>query len=139
MNCKKRINWGRGLLGLVAATLLVMPIASYGQDTDKTEGKAEVAADKDGPAKKKRKKARGRLPAHYSKVVTDKQRTEIYQIQGKYAEQIAALRQQLKQLAEKRDAEVAAILTDEQRAEVEKAKAAAARKKRAGEKKKKKK
>lgn len=139
MNDKKRINWGSALLGFVAATLLVMPIATHGQDAKKADGKAASAADKDATATKKRNKPRGRLPAYYGKVVSQKQRSEIYQIQGRYAEQIATLKQQLKQLAEKRDAEVAAVLTDEQRAEVEKAKAdaAAARKKRAGEKKKK--
>ncbi len=138
MNCKKRTNWGSALLGITAATLLMMPIIAQAQDAAKPADKPAAAADKkDAP--KKRKKARGRLPAHYTKVVSQKQRTEIYGIQAKYAEQMAALTAQLKELTKTRDAEVAGVLSDEQRAEVEKAKsdAAAARKKKADEKKKK--
>ena len=50
-----------------------------------------AAAAENGAAKK----PRGRLPAYYGKVVTDKQREQIYEIQAKFNEQIAKLQQQL--------------------------------------------
>lgn len=64
------------------------------------------------------KKSRGRLPAYYGKVVTDKQREDIYSIQAKFNEQIAKLQEQLAELTAQRDAEVEKVLTDEQKAEV---------------------
>ena len=64
------------------------------------------------------KKPRGRLPAYYGKVVTDKQREEIYEIQAKFTEQIAKLQEQLAALTVQRDTEIEKVLTDEQRAEI---------------------
>ena len=64
------------------------------------------------------KKARGRLPAYYGKVVTDKQREDIYAIQAKFNEQIAELQKQLADLTTQRDTEVEKVLTDDQKAEV---------------------
>ncbi len=71
---------------------------------------------------KERKKPRGRLPAYFSKVVTDKQREVIYEIQAKYNDEIAKLKEQLEELSTKRDSEVEQVLTDEQRAEIAKLK-----------------
>ena len=71
-------------------------------------------------APKERKKPRGRLPAYYARVVTNKQREEIYEIQGKYGEQIAKLKEELESLTSKRDSEVEKVLTDEQRTEIAK-------------------
>ena len=58
------------------------------------------------------------MPAYYGKVVTDKQREQIYEIQAKFNEQIAKLQEQLTTLSTKRDAEIEQVLTDEQRAEI---------------------
>jgi hypothetical protein len=69
-----------------------------------------------------RNKTRGRLPAYFGKVVNDKQREEIYEIQAKYNEQIAKLKEQLEELTTKRDSEVEQVLSDEQRAEIAKLK-----------------
>jgi predicted transglutaminase-like cysteine proteinase len=64
------------------------------------------------------KKPRKRLPAYFGKVVTDKQRAQIYEIQAKFTEQIATLQEQLDALSAKRDAEIEQVLTEEQRAEI---------------------
>ena len=76
---------------------------------------AAAAATTDANAAKKPK---GRLPAYYGKVVTDKQREQIYEIQAKFTEQIVKLQEQLAALSTKRDAEIAQVLTEEQRAEI---------------------
>ena len=88
----------------------------------------KAAAKKKVAAKKKPAKPRGRLPNYYTKVVSPQQRKLIYSIQGKYAEQIAKLQKELDALKAKMNAEVAAVLTSEQKAEVEKLRAAAAAK-----------
>ena len=61
------------------------------------------------------KKAKGRLPPYFAQVVTEKQRTNIYAIQKKYADQLEALEQQVKSLQEQRDSEIEGVLTDEQK------------------------
>lgn len=67
------------------------------------------------PVAKQKAKPKGRLPSYYSKVVDGIQRDKIYDVQKKYGPQIEQLQAQLKELTEKRDAEVAALLTPEQR------------------------
>ncbi|HEX3656954.1 MAG TPA: hypothetical protein VHV55_14150 [Pirellulales bacterium] len=90
------------------------------------------AAD-DAPAAKEKSKLKGRLPNYYSKVVDGAQREKIQQIQQTYAPQIEQLQAQLKALNEKREAEINALLTPEQRTRLAalsaEAKQAAAKKK----------
>jgi len=74
---------------------------------------AAAASDAAAP-----KKVRGRLPAYFGKVVNDKQREQIYDIQAKFSDQIAKLQKELDELIVRRDAEVEQVLTDEQRAEI---------------------
>jgi Spy/CpxP family protein refolding chaperone len=62
---------------------------------------------------------RPRLPMYYGKVVTEEQRQKIYDIQRKYFPQIRALQKQLDALIAKRDAEIEAVLTPQQKAEIE--------------------
>jgi hypothetical protein len=81
----------------------------------------------DGPVKKTLAK-RGRLPAHYAKVVTDEQREKIYGIQAEYAPKITALETQLKALKAERDEKIKAVLTPQQQKQVEEAKAKARKK-----------
>ena len=64
------------------------------------------------------KKPRGRLPAYYGKVVNDKQREQIYEIQAKFTEQLAKLQEQLAALTVQRDTEIEQVLTAEQRSEI---------------------
>jgi len=63
---------------------------------------------------------RPRLPMYYAKVVDEKQRQKIYDIQRKYHPQIADLQKQLEKLIAQRDAEIEAVLTPQQKAEIEK-------------------
>jgi hypothetical protein len=74
-------------------------------------------AQPDAP-KAQRAPARGRLPNYYRQVVTPDQREKVYAIQGTYVEQIAALEKQIADLEAKRDAEIEALLTPEQKEKV---------------------
>lgn len=67
-----------------------------------------------------------RLPMYYAKVVDEKQRQKIYDIQRKYHPQIAELQRQLEKLIAQRDAEIEGVLTPEQKAELDKIRAEAA-------------
>lgn len=83
-------------------------------------GKAKAAA-----GERKAKAPRGRLPAHYTQVVDEKQRETIYKIQQEYEPKIADLRAQLDKLTKERDGKVAAVLTPEQQKKVADLQAAA--------------
>jgi hypothetical protein len=74
-------------------------------------------------------KAKGRLPAYYKDVVTQSQKESIYKIQSSYGDQITKLAEEMKALTEKRDAEIEALLSAEQKAKVATLKAEAAKKK----------
>jgi hypothetical protein len=84
-----------------------------------------------------RAKKAHRLPPYYADIVTETQRIQIYAVQDKYAEQIAALTEQLNALQEERDAEIEALLNADQKERLKKAKedGAARRKKTAADKK----
>lgn len=71
---------------------------------------------------------RPRLPMYYARVVDEKQRQKIYDIQRKYHPQIEALQRQLEELIAKRNAEIEAVLTPQQKAEIEKLRQEAATK-----------
>ena len=68
---------------------------------------------------------RGRLPNYYAQVVDQKQREEIYRIQGEYASKIAELRAKLDALTQERDEKVAAVLSTDQLKKVEELREAA--------------
>lgn len=87
-------------------SLLALTVATWSPLTGQ-----ERKTDKPKPA---RKEAKGRLPAYYRDVVTADQRSQIYEIQQKYAAQIEDLQSQLAQLREKQNAEIEAILSKEQ-------------------------
>ena len=80
---------------------------------------------------KAKKKAKGRLPAYYAQVVTEKQRDEIYSIQKRYSDQLDVLQAQLKSLQEQRDTEIEGILSAEQKEKLNTLRAAAAGKRKA--------
>jgi len=86
----------------------------------------ETAAETPTP----QKKFQGRLPAYYRTVVDEKQRQAIYAIQKEYWTQIEALKAQLEAMTKQRDEKIAAVLTPEQRKQIE-ATATAAKAKRA--------
>ena len=62
---------------------------------------------------------KGRLPAHYSKVVTPQQRYRIYYIQYRYQQAISKLEKQIDWLKQRRELEITKVLTDAQRAHVD--------------------
>jgi hypothetical protein len=71
-----------------------------------------------------------RLPAHYAKVVTDEQRSDIYAIQEKFEAKLDKARTELKAVVDERDAAIEKVLSAEQRKNVEKLRAEAAERRR---------
>ncbi len=96
-----------------------------------------LSADGKSPAKKMLGRKGHHLPPYYTDVIDDKQREEIYKIQDEYQPKIAALEAQLKALRKEQSEKIAAVLTPEQKKQIEeaaaKAKAAAKEKKKAAE------
>ncbi len=74
-------------------------------------------------------KLKGRLPAYYKDLVDEKQKEAIYKVQADFKAKIDALEEQLKQLADDRDAAIEKILTADQKTKLQKAKDEAAGKK----------
>ncbi|MEX2286482.1 MAG: hypothetical protein WD648_05280 [Planctomycetaceae bacterium] len=103
----------------VTAVFLIAGIASLHSEDTKAGGKrkADKAASESKDATKK--KSGPRLPSNYGKLdLTTKQRDQIYAIQAKSADEIDALRKQLKALEDKRDQEIQTVLTDTQKAKL---------------------
>jgi hypothetical protein len=71
------------------------------------------------------KRMRGRLPPHYRTVVSEEQRSIIYQIQEEYRVKIEALEAQLEAIKKERKEKIAAVLTPEQKKQVAEAAAIA--------------
>jgi len=98
-----------GTIALFACCSLI----GLAQDGTKPAATKATAADK-SDAKSDAKK--GRLPANYGKLgLTEAQKTKIYGIQGQYEDQLDSLEKQIEAIKTKRDGEVAAVLTDDQR------------------------
>jgi hypothetical protein len=112
-------------LPFVVSALIVpfiVSIALAQQDASKSSSKTDAkAADKsDTKTAKPRAKPRGRLPAYYSQVVNGQQREKIYSIQQQYEPKITALKAELQAVQDKMNAEVEAVLTPDQLANVKK-------------------
>lgn len=73
----------------------------------------------DGRQPNQRQIPKGRLPAHYSKVVTPQQRYRIYYIQHRYQQAISKVEMQLDWLKQARDQEITNVLTVAQRTRLE--------------------
>lgn len=114
----------RKSMQLVVVALVAMFIGSQ-VSTDGTRAQDDAKPAVKAEAKKAPKKARGRLPNYYSKVVTKEQREEIYKLQGTYNGQIEELQKQIAELTKKRDDEVRGVLSPEQQKEVDELAAAA--------------
>lgn len=71
-----------------------------------------------------------RLPAHYAKVVTEEQRTDIYAIQEQFEPKLAKARAELKAIVDERDAAIEKVLSAQQRKDVAKLRAEAAERRR---------
>jgi len=101
---------GCGVLACCASLSVNGPLARGDDPPAAKESKEKEAKEKG--------KSRSRLPPFYNKVVDKEQRAAIYKIQEQYSPQIDELAKQLETLEDKRDAEIAALLTDEQRQKV---------------------
>ena len=117
-------------LGIVNAAARPFVVAQESNKASKSEK---------GDGVKKAARSGDRLPANYAKIgVSDEQRKKIYEIQGKYDKDIAALQKQIAELRSKESAEVEAVLTADQKKALQAAndesKKKAAEKKKAGEK-----
>ena len=89
------------------------------------EKAATKDAEKATPAKVA-SKPRGRLPQYYGQVgLSDKQRQQIYDVQATYKKQIDELQKQIDALKVKEDAEIVAVLTPEQKKNLDELLAAA--------------
>jgi len=133
----RALSWV-GLASLVALAAAALPSIVGGERSASAaeaaqpaagEQKAQPAAEaakettpSPKPAKTK-EVAQGRLPAHFSGVVTDEQRQKIYAIQKDSSAKITPLRRQLESLIKERDEKIWALLTPEQRRKVEALKA----------------
>lgn len=102
------LKWSRDLTHAVLA-LAVLLTAGVG---------GAGAQDEPAPVEAKRAKARaesrGRLPSHFSEVVSAEQREKIYEIQAKYLAQINKLQDEISQLEAGREKEVRGVLSEEQ-------------------------
>lgn len=84
----------------------------------KEAGSAKPSAKE---AKATPKKIKGRVPAHYGKLnLSTEQRNKIYKIQADYKSQIDSLKKQLAELNKKRNTEYLAVLSTEQKTNLEK-------------------
>ena len=104
-------------ISVAACLLIALSLCSQGIGATAyaQKGAKKPAADKKEQTAKTRKKARGRLPNYYGQVGLNKQqRDEIYSIQAKFRELIAELEKQLAELRTKQEADIKAVLTDEQ-------------------------
>lgn len=77
---------------------------------------------------------RGPLPFYYGKVVSPDQKEKIYDVQEKYAAEIAPLAAKIKELQAERDQAIDAVLSADQLAKIKELKAEAAAKAAAGRK-----
>jgi len=99
----------------------------WGQDAAKPTAKS---AAKESVKEAAADKLTGRLPSGFGKLdVTDTQKQKIYAIQAKYKEQIDALNKQIDELQNKRDTEIEAVLTPEQKEKLKSAQKESADKK----------
>jgi len=107
----------KSLLTVAVVFPLICALAWAQQASEKKPG--DPAKPAAGAPAKARAKPRGRLPAFYGRVVSGDQKDKIYAIQQSYEPKIADLQAQLKALTDKRDAEIAAVLTADQKTKVD--------------------
>lgn len=108
----------RRIAGYALASLLAALLCAQAGVSQETPKPAAAKAAK--AANKAKTKARGRLPNNWGKLgITTTQREKIYDIQARYNEQIDALEAQLAELKMKRDQEAEAVLTPEQRKQLQ--------------------
>jgi hypothetical protein len=105
-----------------------MVIAANGPSFSQEPAAGQPAASGKKAGRGSADKPSSRLPMYYAKVVNKEQREKILSIQKDFAAKIDPLRKQLDALTKDRDAEMAAVLTPEQREKIDEMKAAAKKK-----------
>ena len=136
-SCKlSPVPTARVAVSLIVTVVLVLG-ATYGQGQPPAQQQAGRMRAEEMAQVQQPKKFRGRVPAYYGTVVDDRQRQQIYSIQRRYFHQIEPLKVKLEALTKKRDAEVAAVLSPRQQAEVKRLEAVAKAKRDAKKKKRK--
>lgn len=104
------------LLTGTVAFLTCFSLMGFAQDGTKPAAAKPAAAKADAKPEAKADAKKGRLPSNYGKLgLTDAQKTKIYGVQGSYEDQLDALEKQTAALKSKRDGEIEAILTPEQK------------------------
>jgi len=119
MHRARLARWVAGSVLLAAIGWLV----SIAEAQEGAAAKAPAAGAK-GEAAGRRARA-GQLPPYYREVVSEEQRQKIYAIQAEYNSQIAELEAKVAQLRKERDAKIEAVLTPEQKKQIEDLRAAA--------------
>lgn len=114
------------LLGCLAfaVTTVAQPVCS-------AENMAPAKTTTKKKERAKVKKGRHRLPRYFRDVVGDEQREKIYNIQDEYRPKIAALKAEWKALLKERDEKIEAVLTPEQKRQIDEARAEAKAKRKA--------
>ncbi len=119
-------------VALMATAIVVVgpPGASRNPVSAKQASAEQPAAETpaEAPVPEAKKKFRPRLPNYYGRVVDEEQRQKIYGVQKEYFPRIEALKAQLAALTAERDKKIEAVLTPEQRKDVEKLRAEAKQK-----------
>jgi Spy/CpxP family protein refolding chaperone len=103
------------LFALSFASFAARPVRADDSPTVRVVAQAGAAPTESAAPKK----TINRLPNNYGKLdLTSSQKQKIYDAQNKYREQIEALEKQIADLTAKKNAEVEAVLTPEQKAKL---------------------
>ena len=113
----------RTLLNKVFLALVVVTAAGL------VVGANPLSIGQEKQESKEKQKAKGRLPAYYSDIVTEAQRQQIYTLQEAFNKKISVLQEQIDALEKERDTAIEALLDAQQKAKVKAAQAEAAAKK----------
>ncbi len=106
-------GWFAGV-ALSLVTGLLVSSAALSQDSKPVDGSKQAAP------KTEKAKPKGRVPNNFGKLdLTTAQREKIYAIQDDYDKKLDDLREQIKTLVAKRDADIDAVLTAEQKTKLE--------------------
>lgn len=117
----------RMILGLAGCLIALGTITAWTQESGSKPTVSKPTAAK--PAAEEEEKVSGRLPNNWGKLgLSDKQKKDVYARQAKYATEINALIRQVEELREKRDTEVEAVLTAEQKVKLKELLAESAKK-----------
>lgn len=110
---------------------LAFAVTTVSQPVLSAEDKAPAKTTTKKKERAKAKKGHHRLPPYFKDVVGDKQREKIYKIQDECRPKIAALQAELKTLVKERNEKIEAVLTPEQKRQIDEARAEAKAKRKA--------